>query len=307
MSQLRLDNTDTAFLKRELESIDSQTYEIKFPSLRARELFPSQGGIPDWALEYTWRMMTKEGSAKFIGRNSDDLPRVNLSKDETTRFIKDIGTSFAYSIREVKAANAMGLSLDAEKARIARYFIEEKLDEILALGDSDHNLNGFLKLDLLASDPVGVDASAGNWSGLTAAQIATEIFDTVNAREEAINEAPIPSQFDILLPISQYNLISQTRFSVDNPQTILGHVLEKSDNIRSVRKWRRLSGAAANDTDDRMMVYSNEREVLAGIVTNDYEQVPDGWRNFEYVVNAMASTGGAVCRYPVAIRYVDGI
>ena len=52
---LRFDANETVFLTRQLEHIESKLYEIKYPTLIARDLVPKIGGVPSGAQVYTYR------------------------------------------------------------------------------------------------------------------------------------------------------------------------------------------------------------------------------------------------------------
>src|SRR5574342_632700 len=90
----RLDAAESVFFKRQLEAIDRELYQVQYPIMKARQLIPTQQGIPDWARTYTWRMFDKVGKAKFIGNNPKDLPRVSVLGGEQTKMIKPCGDAY---------------------------------------------------------------------------------------------------------------------------------------------------------------------------------------------------------------------
>ena len=107
----RLDASESVFLQRELESIDTEVYEVVYADLLARSFLPTQPGIPDWARVYTFRDLDKFGEAKFIGNGADDLPRVDVVKAESSKLIKPCGASYGYNLFEIRAAAGQIASL----------------------------------------------------------------------------------------------------------------------------------------------------------------------------------------------------
>lgn len=311
ISQLRLDAAETAFLRRQMEYVDKEAYQAVWPQNLARQYIPTQPGVPDWANVYTWQMFETFGRAKIIGSHADDLPRADAKGTDKSRIIKDLGASFGYTIREIKRANATGVPLDTMKAMAARFAIETELDSILALGLSSHNLEGLLNLTGANTyTPITKTGGGTAWIGgnATADEIAADLFGIVTKAmtDMKMSGGPVFSRFVILLPIAQYALVSTRRMGDGSDKTILRYVLENSQWIEAIEPWHHCAGAGSGGTD-RMVAYPRNPLVVAGIVPQDYTQLPPEQRNLEYVVNAMASTGGVIARYLFAIVYGDGI
>lgn len=309
-ASVRLDAAESAFFLRQLEAVDQQTYEVRYPALRARSLIPTQPNIPDWARVYTWREYDKFGTAKFIANTADDLPRADAKGAEASKIIKPLGASYGYDIFEVKAAAAMGTPLDAMKANACRYAIENKVDSVLALGDTKHNLQGLLSLTSTTSFTVGTKQAGGlTWGTLAAPnatgdEVAADLMGIVSNLVDATKG--LWARFKIVLPIKQYNYAAQKRLGSNSDTTALRFALDNSPFIESIEPWYRCSGAGAGATD-RMVAYPLDPMVLAGIVPMEYTPMPVQQENLEYIINAIATCAGVVARYPVAISYGDGI
>jgi len=307
--QFRLDSAESAFFTRELEYIDRTVYEQIFPDNKARQLIPTQAGIPEWAKVYTWREFTKFGKATIAANMADDIPRADVTGTEFSRVIKAIPSAYGWDIMEIKAAAATGTRLDAMKAMSARYAIEVGIDNLLAVGDSDHNLDGLLTLSNTTSYTLADKAAGGKaWSSATSDEVAADVFGAVTAIKNAMKDAggPVFSRFVVVLPVSQYTDIAQRRMGDGSDKTILRFILDNSPFIEAIEPWHQCSGAGAASAD-RMVVYPRNQLVLAGLVPMEYTTLPPEQRNLEYVVNALATVGGVVCRYPVAVAYGDGL
>ena len=308
-SALRLDASETAFLRRSLEFEDKQAYEAVYPQNLARTYIPTQPGVPDWANVYTWQMFEKFGRAKIIGSHSDDLPRADARGTDASRIIKDLGAAYGFTIREIKRAAATNTPLDSMKAMAARFAIDTEMDTILATGLSTHNLEGLLTITGANTyTPITKSAGGTAWTNATPDEIAADLFGIVAKAlvDMKMSGGPVFQRFVILLPTTQYTTITSRRMGDGSDKTILKYALENSPWIEAIEPWHHCSAAGGGGTD-RMVAYPRNPMVVAGIVPQEYSAMPPEQRNLEYIVNATASTGGVVCRYTVAVVYGDGI
>ena len=307
----RLDAAEGIFFKRELEFIDQVDYEqMEAPNL-SRLYIPTQPSVPDWAVEYTFRMYKHYGEAKIIGAAADDLPRADVEGAESTKNIKLMGAAYGWDFREIRAAAKTGRRLDAMKAMAARFSIEQLIDRILAKGLSSHGLDGLLNLSSVSTVTPSTKTGGGtSWSSATAKpdEIAGDMFAMAAAVVNGLQQAGSPAFYNltILVPVDKHSILAQRRMGDGSNQTILQFVLQNSPYIKAIEPWYHCSGAGAGSTD-RAVIYPRTPMVVAGLVPMEVQSMPPLQRNLEFVVNMVASCGGVVVRYPVAMRYMDGI
>lgn len=316
-SQARLDAGESAFFLRQLEDIDVKAYQRRYPALIARQVIPTFQSVADWAHVYTWREWDKNGSAKVIANAADDLPMADVTGAEFHQGIKLLGAAYGYDIREIKAAAAMGLALDSMRAEACRYAVEQQIDQILATGDADSKLFGILNQDstnIAAANRVGLytlgtKAAGGTAWGTLAAPKATgqEVANDIIGMCSALVESSkgVWNSFRVVLPIEQYNYAAATRLNAINDTTALEFAL-KSAHVESITPWFRCKTAGGSSAT-RMAAFPGDADVLGGIVPMEWSPQPVQLRNLKYVVNTIASCGGVVCRYPVAMSYADGL
>lgn len=307
--QLRLDAAESVWFKRQLEFVDQQTYELIYPENKSRQFIPSQPGIPDWAKSYTWRLFEKFGRAKIVTNMADDIPRADVAASEESKIIKPCAAAYGWDIFEIKASAKTGVNLDGLKAAAARFAIETEIDEILAVGNTAHNLQGLLTLTGTTSYTVPLGGTGFKlWSTKTPDEIVADVNGIIAAVRTAMKGAggPMFQKFTVIIPETQYMLIAAKRMGDGSDKTILRFLLENNPWIGSIEAWYRCTGAGSGATD-RMVVYPKTPLVLAGIVPMEFTTLPPEQRNLEYIVNAIATTGGVVVRYPVAVAYGDGI
>lgn len=309
----RLDAAESVFFKRQLESIDATTYRAEYADLKARSLLPTVAGVhPDLPV-YTYRGLEykfADGGAKPIANGADDLPRADVVGSEASQLIKEFGASFGYDLSEIRIAAALGMDLDGEKARSCRRMLEEKLDEILALGSSALGLTGLLGLSNTTSFTPGDKVRGGKtWGSLAAPnatgdEMAADIMGICTTIHEATKERF--NRFTVVLPTEQYNVASMTRLRDGSDVTALDFARSKCPYIAEVVSWNRCNAAGAQSAD-RMMAYPKDPRVIGALIPRDYTQQAPQQRNLSFIVNATMRTGGVVCRYPVACAYGDGV
>jgi len=308
-NESRLDAAESVWFKRQLEFIDKTMNETIFPDNLARQYIPTQPGVPEWANVYTWHMFTKFGQAKLISNNSDDLPRADATGQEASKIIKDLGDSYGWTLREIKRAAATGTPLDSMKSMAARFAIDTKMDDILANGSTAHGLEGLLSLTGANTfTPKTKSAGGLTWAVATADEMAADLFGIVSkaVSDLKMSGGTVFQRYTILLPIEQYALAAQKRMGDGSDTTVLKFCLNNSPWIEAIEPWHHCDAAGGGGTD-RMVAYPRNPLVVAAIVPQEFTALSPELRNLEYVVNCIASTGGVVCRYPVAVLYGDGI
>jgi len=308
-NEQRLDAAESVFFKRQLESIDTRVYTKFKAETKARLLIPTQDGVDEDARVHTWRMFDHYGQAKFISNAADDLPTADADGEEQSTVIKPLGLAYGWDIFEIKAAAKGNFDLGSERAMATRAGIERLIDDTLATGDAVYGLEGILNLTGVGTYTLGTKAAGGlTWAVATPDEIVADVTGAITARKLALKGAGGPEfeKFTVVLPIDKYGLIAQRRMGDGSSTTILQFLLATSPWIDSIESWTKCSGAGAGSTD-RMLVYAKDPTVVSALVPMEYRTLPAEQRNLRYVVNAVASTGGVICRYPVGVVYADGL
>lgn len=305
---VRLDQSESVWFARQLEFIDSQEYMTLEPTNLSRTYIPTQPNVPDWAVTYTFRMFEQFAEAKVIGNAATDLPRADVDGAEKSRVIKLLGAAYGWDFREIKASAATGVSLDVMKASAARFSVDQLIDVILALGLPKHNLEGLLTLT--GPNIVTPTTKSGGgtlWANGTSDEIAADLFKMATAIANALNQAGAPTFTDLtcLIPVEQYSLIAQKRMGDGSDTTVLQFVIQNSPFINAIEPWRHCKTAGVGSTA-RAVMYPRNPLVVAGLVPMEVQSMAPMQRNLEFIVNVVASCGGVVVRYPVAMAYMDG-
>jgi hypothetical protein len=290
----RLDSKYAAFLERQLEFVKTQTYDIKYPALKARLFIPVSAQVPTGAASHLYRQWDEYGKARVISNYGDDFPRVGTGVKEFSGTIKSIGASYSYSVEDLRRSAFAGTQLDSRLARSARNAIEFELDELAAFGHKESNLLGFL------NNPFVPIEQGKPWFGTqnkTSRQIMDDLAELVTKMVETTNELHAPDT--ILLPIKHFAYIAQTPVSDKSETTILKAFLANSPYITGIDSWQKLNG--------RAVAYKRSPEILELEIPQEFEQFPPQPRNMEFVINCHAKFAGVTIYYPKAVRYLEGI
>lgn len=303
-----LDASESLYLSRQLEHIRSRVYEIRYPELLSRTLVPrSPDAAPDGVNEIFYETQDSFGASKIIapGSKGKDLPRVNVKASEESQKVREMGVAFEYTLGEIKKAAYTGKNLPDKLAKAARRALEQQLDDILALGDSDYDLNGFLN----NSNVTPVNATTGDWTGAaTVDQILADMNEPAITMQSTTKGIFGTGGLTMLLPLAEYGKIATTPRSTTSDTTILEFFLKSQSFVSEVLPWYKLSGiGAGGSSDDRMVVYKRDPEVLNYEVPREMEMLDVQVQGLSYSVPCTMSTAGVIVHQPKAIIYRDAI
>lgn len=296
---VRLDDTQTALLDKQLQYIKSKTYDVQYSVLKAAEFIPFSSEVPEGAETWVYRQYDQVGMAKVISNPADDLPMVDILQAEFPQPIITIGDAYSWSVLDLKRAAFSGTPLEAKKAMAARQVIERRIDQIAAFGETARNTRGFLNHPNVPHNVV----TNGNWLTATADQILADLYESEQLVIDTTNE--VHEADTLILPSAYFGRISTLRLNTQTDATVLQHFLKNAQSIKSVGRWNKL--ATANGGAPRGMMYKRSPEVVEFVLPNPFESLPPEKRNLTYVVNNIARVGGVVFYYPLSAVYLDGI
>lgn len=302
-----LDSAESIFFAKQLEHVKAGSYDIKYPQLKARTLFPVSMDAGSGSETITYEQYDEVGMAKIIANYGDDLPRADVKGKQFTSPIKSLAASYGYSLQEIRAAKQAGKPLVQRKANAAKKAILTKENEIAFKGDAATGLKGFLNhpnIPLVVLQADGTGAST-KWKDKTPAQILRDLHAIANSVNEVTKDIEFADT--MLLPLEQFNLIKSTPWSqTGSPVTIMDVFLSQSSYIKKIESVHQCKGAGAGALD-RAAVYRKDADVLTMEIPQDFEQLPEQERGLESVVPCHSRTGGIIVYYPMSCAFADGI
>lgn len=300
-----LDAGETAYLAGQLRYIKNRAYDEVLAPLKYSQLFPISSEAPAGATEITWRSYKGFGLAKIIADYASDFPRVDIGGTENTIKIKDIGAAYAYTLKEIRRSALSGENLPARKAVTVRRVIEEKINSLAWVGDSEAGIQGFINYPgtteyTVPSTGTGVTKT---WATKTADQILTDLNGIMNSVVVGTSGVEVPDT--ILLPLTQFNLIKNTRMSTYADTTIYQFFVMNNPGITIT--WVRDLTDAVSPGVHKYFAYKKDAEHLSFELPVAFEQLQEEKDGAEYFVPCMATVGGIIVYYPASIAWGSGI
>lgn len=301
-----LDADESIFFERELEALKARTYDIKFPELKARMLFPVDFSAGPGAETIAYEQYTQVGMAKLISNYADDLQSSDVGAKKFSSPVRSVGMSYKWSLQEVRAAAMAGKSLVPRKANAAKRGHLALENSIAFFGNTESGLPGFLTNPNISTVVLPADGTGASilWSTKTPDQIIRDInlmTRTVHSVSKGVETANT-----LLLPLEQYNLIFDTPRSAQSDLSVAKWVMGNNPHLQAIEWCEELNGTGAGGAD-QMVVYNRSPDKLTLEVPQDFEQLPVQERNLAYVVPTHHRIGGVIIYYPLSVAKALGI
>lgn len=303
---LTLDAAENVFFGEQLTYVKARTYDVVNKDLKALTLLPvSTEGDPG-AETISYKSYDAVGMAKIVADYATDFPRTDLIGEEVTLKVKSLGSSYGYSIQEIRRAQMAGIQLETRRATAARRAIDELQDKIAWFGDAKAKLNGFLTASgtnvyVAANNAAG---TSKKWADKTADEIVADIAGIITAGPIATNGKEVPDT--LLLPLSLYNLIMNTPYGSNRDKTILGFLRENYPQITRIDWVSELATAGASGAS-RVVAYSRDPNKVEVQIPLRMEQLPAQQKGMEFEVICHQRTAGVAIYYPMSVTYCDGL
>ncbi len=321
ISGRRFDANDTAIFLRQLTYVYSQTYDKKYPELKARSLIPVDTRVGSGAETFVWRQFDKKGQAKVIQNYADDFPNVEVTGREFSGRVVSFGASYQYSLQDLRAASMAGLPLETRKADTARRVMENLVEYCAAFGmDGTH---GTISQETGDANPMyGLTNSPNILQGGTAGytthnwltgSTVQQILADVNQLQSLIftTSLGIHMPNTLVLPTDIYAYLATTpRSPTFTDDTMLQYILKQSPWLKSIEYWIPLNTAGkmqdTTTTGGRIMCYEKDPENLSLVIPQEFEQLPPQMIGMAFKVPCHMRFGGVTVRFPKSIAYLDG-
>lgn len=301
-----LDEGESIFFARELEHIKAKTYDIKYPTLKARQLFMPDFTSNAGAETITYEQFSQVGMAKIISNYADDLPRADVQGKEFTSKVRTIASSYGYNFDEIQAAKMGGKPLTNKKAASGKRANAVLENSIAFFGDVEHNLQGFLSnanvnVVVLPADGSGASKKFEDKTPVQIVRDLASLPTAVHTNTKGVEVADI-----LLMPLAQYNLIFATHFSAASDKTIGEWFLGSNPHIKSIDWVNELTDAGGVGVDV-MVAYKRDAEHLSMEIPSDYKQLPVQMRGLEFIVPTHQRFGGVLIYYPLSVAKAEGL
>lgn len=328
MSGERYDAAGTMFFLRDLTDIYSRTFDVKYGNLKARQILPFYSGIDAAAEGYVWRQYDKRSVASLVHDYASDFPNVDVLAKEVQARCYSLGSSYSYSIMDLRKAAKAGVPLEARRAMMARESIENAIEQIAFFGlqqiPGSTNGQALLRVPTTVSstDPMAmfgltnfpgltVDMLTNDWTQPTTS-VSTILADFNAEQLHVVNDSlGVHSPDTLVLPLSMYARLSTTARSVTfTDDTILQYMQKQSPWLKQVFFTSMLETAGLKQDNvtvgPRAILFERNEENIQFVMPQEFEQFPPQPVNMTFKIACHARVGGVRVSYPKAFRAFDG-
>ena len=301
----RLDKNETVFFNRETEFIMTRTFDAKPPEAKGLLLVPMARGLPQGITEITYRRFFEAGEAKVIADYANDYPRVDVFGEEYTSKVYDIGSSFGYSIREIRASMRAGKGLDQKRALTARRTNERKLNQITLKSSTDCGTFGMLDYPGITEATLPADGTGGSksWRNKDADQILRDITDLINSIVHPTNGQEVPDT--LLLPLKTFTDLTTRRLG-STEISLMKYIRDNFPQITKIDWLNELSGIGRGGSN-RVFIGKIDADHIENQIITYFEQLETEKKGGTYTIPCQSTTAGVIIYYPMAFAYADGV
>lgn len=302
----------SVFFARELDYIKSKSYDKIYPEFTALNKFPITHEVPEGAESMTYYSYERTGMAAIISNYATDLPRADVKGKPSTAFVKSLGSSYGYSVQDMRASRMAGKSLDTRRAEAARYAIDRTTNVIAFAGDKENNLMGVLSTDnnIPLFTLSEVEEGGKKYTDFTH-KTAAQILDDINgmfAYQSKITKG-VEKADTLMLPHSVYIDIS-TRQVPNTGYTVLRFLKENAPFLKEILPAPELE-ADAEDTNPYkkgvMFLFTNSADKFSLEIPMVFYQYPLQNRNLEVIVPCEERVAGIIIYYPLSALIAVGV
>jgi len=302
----KCDAGEDVFLARQLIYYQTRQVNTLFTENQSLSYVPVETDVPVGAEQFSTETWTQVGAAAFVTNYGTDFPSSDVFVTETLNRMFDIGSSFTYSLQDLRRAAFGGVPLSQKRADASRLAHDTKIDEIALSGDTVRSITGLANNANVTLLTAGGGTVVGNWETAAAATIKADLA----AMESTIVLACAGQRGlfpDTLLLDDESYMIINTRPSTSfSDQTILRSYLANSPYIRNIEPWVKLRNAGAAGVR-RAIMYKRHPDILGIKISNSYEQFAPQQQMLKWVVPALSRLSGVIVYRPMAMLYVDGL
>lgn len=303
-----LDEEGAIFFSRELEYLKARSYDVQYPDLKARMLFPVTNAAGPGAEFITYTTYDQAGMSKFIGPNAKDIPRADISGKETIVPVQTHAISAGWTTKEIRAAIRTGKPIQSRKMNAALRATEQTVNITAFEGNDELGLPGlFNNANIPRTNAPNGAGGTPEWITKTPAEILLDLNSTVNDINTDTLLAEAPNT--VLLPPEQHAYIATTARSENSDTTILQYFVQNNIHIASVDDVIPCNEVVGAGTagEDVMVAYDRNPMKAELEIPMELTYLPEQRQGLEIVLIGEASFAGLNVYYPLAFNILEGI
>ena len=312
VDEQKMTDHEGAFFQRQLEAIESQTYDVLYPDLEARECFRTNTFGGAGAQTLTYRSYDRVGKAQVINARAVDLPKSDVMGKEYSKTVKSVGVAYDFDVDEIAAANMAGMPLEARRAMASRRGYEEFINDAIWYGNSDAGMVGlFDQPNVTKSNVANGAAASTGWDTKTPDEIIGDLTAAVGAMFSTTKKIHRPEE--LWLPVAKWNYIRSTPRSPQSDTTILEYFIQNNEFITDKSKVKPLNAieAQGNGGSECFVILTHTTpegtETVRIREPLPLQYFPVQIHGLKYEVPGRGRFAGLEVTYPAAIAIWSGI
>lgn len=301
----RADAATGIIFAQQLQVMSNRVREKAYPQFKGKNLLPMQNEAAFGAEEFAYTIADRVGMLEHITNYADDLPNIEVTGEKMIVNIREFGGAVIYSVMEIAKASLAGINITDRKMTAIRTAAEQKLDQIIWIGDSETGLTGLYNAPNVTTRtaPNG-EAGTSTWATKTAAEIYSDMVYPVTQQSTDTLGAERPDT--VVMTSASYERARTTFFTDNTGENALQRFMTSYPEI-TIETVEWLGPQGTGLTNSAMIHYRNDSEKLGVEVPKPFTMLPPEARNLATVVNGYLSTAGVVVYFPLSVTVTNGI
>lgn len=295
----RADAATGLVFAQQLQAMSNRVLERPYPQWKGKNLLPMQNEAPFGSTEFAYRVSDRVGMLEHITNYADDLPNIEVTGEKVIVDIREFGGSINYSVIEVAQASVAGMNISDRKMQAIRDAAEQKLDQIIWIGDAETGMKG-----LYNAPNVTTRTAAATWATATAAQQYGDLVFPFTQQAADTMGAERP---DTIVMTSSSLERARTTFFGDNTGESVLERFQKSYPDITIETVEWLGPQGTGQANSAMIHYRNDSSKIGVEVPKPFNTLPPEPRNLAIYVAGFLSTAGVVVYFPLSVTVTNGI
>lgn len=322
-----INDDEGVFFQRQLEYVQAESYDVLYPDLMGRTVFPTNNEGGEGINVITYRSYDKRGETAIIAGKATDLPRSDISGREYSIPVRTFGNAYGYSRQEIASAQLTGLPLDARKAEAGRRSYEEKVNDTIWFGSPAHGLHGFFhgpaNAPALTVTKTQVAAAAGGTNSTvwgvdkTPTEIIADLTNACSVHYSGTLKLFSPDK--ILISVEKKLYLMNTPRSDQSDMSIMSWFLannkfiKSADDFMDINELAGIYDGAGGDFDPTGGSVEGFTTFVSGQQNArirepfPFTHLPVQYKGLEFEINCYGRFAGVEMVRPAAFRHFYGV
>jgi hypothetical protein len=253
--------------------------------------------------EYSYVEVLHTGEAAIVSPDGTDAPAADVQGRNNMRQVHTISDFVTFTTQDIRQARMQGFfDIAQEKAVAAREAMDLKINNLIRTGEESKGLRGITN----APGITVANATTGNWTTASGAQIVADIVNAANAQISDTDEVEEPNT-GVLDVASKRILTTKVHLPGSSDRTIMSFLREA---LPGITRWESESGmktADAAGTGPSLLLYNNTPTRVRAVFPMMMKALAPQDHALGVRLYFESRFGGVIAPRPLSLTRVDGI